>query len=98
MRLDRRKFETWLKTKPATASVGERRHSLGCPIANFYAEISGGCEVVIWDSGGDYLIDRGSGARLLPWWAARFVFLVDGSATREITAGHALEILAEIQS
>lgn len=97
MRLIRSKFKAWLKSKPSTEIVGENRECLGCPIAKFYAEVSGGCEVVIGTGrNGEYCIDRGDGERGLPWWAYRFVFLIDGEEDRKITAGRAMEVLQDI--
>lgn len=94
MRLHRNKFEVWLKAKPATEIVGDRRSCLSCPIANFYHEVSRGCEVVIFDDGnGGHIIDRGYSRRPLPPWAERFVFSVDGDEAGKITAARALEIL-----
>lgn len=94
MRLDRNKFKSWLKAKPATEIVGEQRSCLSCPIANFYHEASRGCEITIFDDGyGGHVIDRGYSRRPLPPWAESFVFSVDGAAEGKITAGRALEIL-----
>lgn len=95
MKLIRSKFEKWLKAKPTDVVVGENRDCHSCPIALFYCEASGGCEVVISASNGDYVIDRGYGDRLLPWWAHRFIFLIDDVADRKISAGRALEVLAQ---
>lgn len=98
MRLRVGKFRSWLKAKPAAEIVGEQRNCLSCPIANFYHEASGGCEIVIFDDGyGSHIIDRGYSRRPLPPWAESFVFLVDGDA-EEISAGRALAILAQIDS
>lgn len=94
MRLIRSKFEAWLKAKPATEIVGRNRDCHSCPIALFYEETSGGCEVVISDNGGDYTIDRGYITRPLPRWAARFVLHVDSDSDGEISAAAALEALA----
>lgn len=94
MRLDQTKFKTWLKAKPATEIVGHNRDCHACPIANFYYEASGGCEIVIFDNGDGAMIDRGYSKRPMPWWASRFVFTVDGDAKGQITAGRALEVLA----
>jgi hypothetical protein len=96
MRLYRGKFESWLKAKPHDEIVGENRDCHSCPIANFYHEASGGCEVVIFDSGDGYYIDRGYSEKPLPWWSSRFIFSVDGDATGKISAGRALEIMGEI--
>ena len=95
MRLNRRKFEAWLKAKPPTAIVGHNRDCHACPLALFYQETSGGWEVVIFENGDRYMIDRGSSVRPLTWWANRFAFTVDGNADGKITAGRALEILAQ---
>lgn len=59
MRLDKNKFAAWLKAKPPTEVVGENRDCHACPIAQFYQEASGGCEIVIFDRGDGYSIDRG---------------------------------------
>lgn len=97
MRLHRGKFKAWLKAKPATDIVGHHRDCHSCPIALFYQEASRGCEVVIFDDGyGGHIIDRGYSRRPLPPWAESFVFLVDGDATGKVSAGRALEILAQI--
>lgn len=97
MRLIRNKFESWLKAKAPDAIVGENRECHSCPIALFYCETSGGCEVVIStsNSNGSYVINRGDGDRLLPWWADRFIFLIDGVTDRKISAARALEVLAQ---
>ena len=54
-----------------------------------------GCNIVIFDRGDDYRIDRGNDARLPPRWVSRFISEVDGQDENEITASRALEILAE---
>lgn len=95
MRLDRAKFQGWLKTKPADAVVGRQR-SPSCPLAGFYREASRGCEIVIFDRGGQHFIDRGYSTRPLPYWADVFVVAVDGEEAPKITASRALEILAQI--
>lgn len=96
MRLIRGKFKAWLKAKPASAIVGENRECHSCPIALFYCESTGGHEVVISTGGrGDYVIDRGGGERRLPWWAYRFVFLIDGVDDQKISASVALGVLAK---
>lgn len=97
MRLDQGKFGRWLKAKPSAEIVGDQRDCHSCPIANFYEEASGGCEVVIFaDDYGNHIIDRGYDRRALPAWAEAFVFLVDDEETKKITAGRALEILSTI--
>lgn len=97
MRLIRSKFEVWLKAKPVTEIVGENRDCHSCPIALFYCETSGGCEVVISTSSrsGGTVIDRGAGERSLPRWAHRFIFFVDEYVDKKISAGRALEVLAK---
>jgi hypothetical protein len=95
VRLIRSKFKAWLKSKPAEAIVGEQRECHSCPIALFYCEATNGCEVVISTGrNGNYVIDRGDGERRMPWWAYRFVFLIDGVEDSKISAGRALEVLA----
>jgi hypothetical protein len=94
MRLDKRKFVAWLEAKPPDEIVGDNRDCHACPIAKFYCETSGGCEVVISQSSNGYVIDRGDGDRALPQWAVDFVFEVDGDNDGHISAGRALEILA----
>lgn len=97
MRLDRGKFVRWLKAKPLVEIVGYQRDCCSCPIANFYDETSGGCQICIFDDGyGNHIIDRGYNRRLLPAWAEAFVFLVDGEEAEKITAGRALEVLSTI--
>lgn len=97
MRLDRSKFETWLKAKPPAEIVGENRDCHCCPIALFYVEASGGCEIVIFqDEWGDYICDRGYYKKRLPPWAAEFVFSVDGDTNGQISAGRALDVLGQI--
>jgi len=99
MKLKRMEFERWLSSKPADHVVGSSRDNCGCPLATFHQEASGGWEVVISShpNGFGYRIDRGSGGRELPAWADAFAFLVDSSGGGEkITAGRALEFLAEI--
>jgi hypothetical protein len=95
MRLIRSKFKKWLRAKPAESVVGEQRDCLSCPLALFYAETSGGCEVVISSHrrGYGYAIDRGDGERSLPAWADAFAFSVDSDGMGKITAGRALEVL-----
>jgi hypothetical protein len=98
MRLDQSKFAAWLKAKPPTEIVGEKRDCHSCPIAHFYFEASGGSEIVIFqDEWHHYIIDRGYSKRLLPAWAARFVFEVDGDSDGKITAGRAIEALCAVQ-
>lgn len=100
MKLDRKKFETWLRSKPADQIVGQRRDGCGCPLASFHAEASGGWEVTIFsdDNGLGYVINRGNGNRRLPEWADAFAFLVDRNDgdSHKISAGRALEILKEV--
>lgn len=97
MRLDQGKFARWLKTKPSAEIIGYQRDCHSCPIANFYEQTSGGCEVLIFDDGyGNHIIDRGYDRRRLPAWAEAFVFLVDGEEAKIITARRAMEILSTI--
>jgi hypothetical protein len=97
MRLDRSKFRSWLKTKPAAEIVGHNRDCISCPIAKFYHETSGGSEIVIFDSPfGDHTIDRGYSKRPLPWWAECFVATIDGDVNGKISAGRALDVLEHI--
>lgn len=98
MRLHRHKFTAWLKAKPADHIVGHKRDCHTCPLALFYEEASGGCEVVIssHENGFGYVIDRGYDKRRLPEWADAFAFLVDGDTSDKITAGRALEVMAQI--
>lgn len=98
MRLDRTKFKSWLETKQPHEIVGENRDCHCCPLAHYYDAATGGHEVVISENGYGYRIDRGGGGKLLPWWAARFARAVDGEADGKITAGRALELLAESAS
>jgi hypothetical protein len=94
MRLDRHKFKAWLEAKPPTEIVGDNRDCHSCPIAKFYHDLSGGCEVVIFDGmDGDYIIDRGYSKRPMPPWAQHFVFAVDGDANGKISAQRALDVL-----
>lgn len=95
MRLDQRKFRAWLSAKQPDDIVGHRCDCLTCPIARFYKDGSGGAEVSISESGNGYCINRGDGERLLPRWAAQFVYLVDGEKCTGITARRALELLSE---
>lgn len=94
MRLDKTRFVSWLKAKSPTEIVGENRDCHSCPIAKFYCETSGGCEIVIFDRWGTYFIDRGYSKKPLPPWAQMFVFKVDGDGDGRITARRALEVLA----
>lgn len=99
MRLLRHKFEAWLKAKPVDHIVGHSHDCHACPIALFYEEASGGCEIVISSdpNGFGYMIDRGYDKRPMPAWADAFAFLSDSEKRgRQITAGGALEILAQI--
>ena len=95
MRLIKSKFEAWLKAKSPSEVVGENRDCHCCPLALFYEEASGGCEVVIFDRWGEHYIDRGYSTRPLPPWAADFVFHVDGDSDGKITAGRALQVLEQ---
>jgi hypothetical protein len=94
MRLDERKFIAWLRAKPPTEIVGENRDCHSCPIATFYSETAGN-DIVIFDryGGGDYMGDRGGGARRLPAWAKDFIFEVDGDSDGKISARRALQAL-----
>lgn len=93
MRLDKTKFVKWLERKPPAEIVGENRDCHSCPIANYYHEASGGSEIVIFDTGGHYIVDRGYDKRQLPGWASRFVSAVDGDEDGKISAARALEVL-----
>lgn len=93
MRLIQSKFVAWLRSKAPTEIVGENRDCHSCPIAKFYNEASGGCDLVIFERWGEYFGDRGGGARPLPVWAQHFVFAVDGDENGQITADRALEIV-----
>ncbi len=97
MRLIQNKFEAWLKAKPPTEVVGHNRDCHSCPLALFYLETSSGCEVVIFENGERYMIDRGYSTNRLPWWANRFAHAVDGDADGTITASRALAVLDRIQ-
>lgn len=96
MRLIKSRFEKWLKAKSPEEIVGTNRDCHTCPIANFYTEASGGCEIVIFESvNGGYIADRGYYRQKLPDWAEYFVSSVDGEGRDTlITAGRALELLA----
>jgi hypothetical protein len=94
MRLQRHKFLMWLKAKQPEEIVGENRDCHACPIAQFYVEASGGCEIVIFARGGEHFIDRGYSTLPLPRWAENFVLEVDGDENGKITAARALEALA----
>jgi hypothetical protein len=98
MRLIRSKFESWLRAKPPTEIVGDNRDCHACPLALFYEQASGGCEVVISSdrNGFGYVIDRGFGDRKMPAWADAFAFLVDGDVNDKISAGRSLEIMGQI--
>lgn len=96
MRLNRKKFYAWLKSKKPTDVVGESRSCHGCPIAMFYYEATKGHEVVISENGMGYRMDRGTGGRPVPWWTSRFMLGVDGSGLDKITAAKALEILETV--
>lgn len=98
MRLIRSKFEKWLRSKVATEIVGDQRDCHSCPLALFYEDVSGGCDVVISSdrNGFGYIIDRGDGGRALPAWADAFAFLVDSDDSGRITAGRALEVLGQV--
>lgn len=93
MRLDRRKFRAWLASKPLDEIVGENRDCHSCPIAKFYDEASGGCEIVVFDRWGDHFVDRGYSKRPLPGWASAFVFHIDGDSRGKVSAERALEVL-----
>lgn len=93
MRLDRAKFLAWLKQKKPTEIVGENRDGCACPLANFYADASGGSEVAIFERWGAYYIDRGYDKRRLPGWAELFVIDVDDDESPQVSAARAIEIL-----
>lgn len=94
MRLRRKKFIAWLKTKKPDEVVGIAQDNCGCPLANFYHDASGGCDVSIFQNGyGTYSIDRGYVKRPLPRWAHNFAFEVDTDANGDISAARALEIM-----
>lgn len=96
MRLNRKQFEAWLRAQPAAEIVGHNRGCHDCPITNFYTAASGGHEIVISNSGGTYLIDRGDGDRRLPLWAENFAWCVDRREDcGDITAARALEVLTQ---
>lgn len=95
MRLDKPSFKRWLKAKRPDEIVGHNRDCHSCPIALFYYEASGGCEIVIFtDEWCDYVIDRGYIKTRAPAWAETFMFAVDGNADGKISASRALEVLA----
>lgn len=93
MRLDRRKFLAWLESKQPDEIVGKNR-SPSCPIANFYDDASGGCEIIIFERWGEHYIDRGYSTRPMPPWADRFVTEVDKDEYGDVTARRAIEILS----
>jgi hypothetical protein len=95
MKLDRRKFERWLRAKKPEEIVGHNRECCSCPIALFYCETSGGSEISIFtDEWCDYIIDRGYIRTRAPAWAENFMFAVDGDVNVKISAARALEVLA----
>ena len=94
MRLRENEFKRWLESKPPSEIVGEKQDCLCCPIANFYKEATGGCDIIVWHSWGEVFIDRGDGDRRAPGWVEYFVGEVDDAEVDQITAAHALEILA----
>jgi hypothetical protein len=89
-----------LKSMPRDHRAGRKRDNCGCPIARFHIDLSGGHEVVISSdrNGFGYVIDRGDGERSMPGWADAFAFLVDGEPNDKISAGRALEILAQVSA
>jgi hypothetical protein len=94
MRLEQYKFEAWLKAKAPDTIVGRNRNCDSCPIANFYSD-SGGGGIIIFERIGDgYFIDRGYDVRKAPAWVSNFIWSADDGEYREITARHALEMLA----
>lgn len=97
MKLRKHKFTRWLKNKQPTEIVGHNRDCHSCPLALFYCEASGGCEVVISynRSGFGYVIDRGYIRTRAPAWAERFMFTVDGDVNGKISAARALEVLMQ---
>jgi hypothetical protein len=97
MRLERSKFEQWLKAKRPDEIVGKNRDCCGCPIARFYLEATGGHEVIISNDCGEIYIDRGDGSRRLPDWADRFVRDVDMDDEQDISATRALAILVDVR-
>lgn len=95
MRLIKSKFVAWLKAKPPEEIVGHNRDCHTCPIANFYSEASGGCDIVIFQEQDRYIGDRGYYKQRLPDWAEYFASSVDGEGrSAQITAKRALELLA----
>lgn len=94
MRLQKSKFQRWLRAKRPDEIVGHNRDCHSCPIALFYQEASRGCEVVIFEQWGEYIIDRGYLKSRAPGWAENFIFAVDGNSEGKISASCALEILA----
>ena len=96
MRLIRSKFESWLAAKPPAEIVGHNRDCHACPLALFYEESSGGCEIVIFEDAnwGGYIVDRGYSRKKAPPWAERFIFDIDGDVEDgKITAARAIEVL-----
>jgi hypothetical protein len=96
MRLTQSKFASWLRAKPPSEVVGRPHDCIGCPIAQFYYETSGGCRAVVSSRGGVYVINRGGGDRRVPRWAEDFAFQVDCESALEVSAGRALEILTAV--
>ena len=94
MRLTIGKFASWLKTKQMHDIVGKNRDWKACPIARFYWEKSGH-EITIFKRDWELIVDRGDGGRRAPRWVSKFIFMVDAEDGRLISAGRALELLAE---
>lgn len=98
-RLDRKRFEKWLRSKNPRARVGEPQAACDCPLARFLK--SDGYEVIGVD--GDLICTRPVGASAddfaegcPPKWATTFIERVDDLPTAYCTARQALDILAGI--
>lgn len=95
MRLDRKKFERWLKAKQPNEIVGKSRDSCDCPLVRFYEETSGGSEIAIFDRGDGHIADRGYSRLPLPPWAQGFIHNIDDEELddHQVEAWRAIQLL-----
>ena len=91
MRLTKKGFCEWLKSKDPAEVVGRPRIQEACPIATYLNETTGEID---WHVDGDHYANLRH-KRKMPPWASDFVLHIDGFKHR-VSASKALKILGEV--
>ncbi len=96
MRLTRKGFVAWLRSKGSSDMVGMSVTYSSCPLATYLEFVTGEqCGVVsdIWERH----LHSGTGpiSSKNPAWASAFIKALDTGPSHDVTARHALKLLGE---